>query len=502
MNTRSLGFRLVGWYVAVLTAVFGFVGAAIYLELGRYLQTNLQDALSRRAEQVGQILTTAPNPLDEATIASEIRGRLLPESNSRFVHVAKPDGTIVYRSGLPADRSFDPDAVDAAWRAQKPRARGAVREITTADGATVLVVSKLISTPTGTYEIEVGNSLDQTHLVLEYVLLLLIVAVPVLVGFSASGGYYLISRALKSVDHIATTAERITHHNLSERLPVANTGDELERLALSVNRMIARLDDAFQTTRRFLADASHELRTPLTVIKGELEEIARRKNLSEELRERTGSVLEEVQRLAHIVEGLLAVARLDAGDAQREWLRFDLAELATTTADQMKLLAEDQRITLVCDTGARVDVEGDRARLKQVIVNLLDNAIKYTSEGGSVHLSVRATDRAVLEISDTGIGIPQGELAHVFDRFFRVDKARSRNVEGSGLGLAIVKSICTAHGAEIEAESEVGHGSRFRIKFPLAASVVPAEIPLTRTREAVGESGRVEVAPRAALQDH
>ncbi|HVY63608.1 MAG TPA: ATP-binding protein [Gammaproteobacteria bacterium] len=470
MNTRSLGFRLIGWYAIVLTAVFTFVGAGIYLELGRYLETNLRDALGRRADQVGRMLLAAPSPLDEAAIANEIRSNLLPEPNNRFVHVTRPDGTLLYQSGLPADRSFDPEAVDAAEREQPSPPRTDTREITTSQGVSMLVVSRSVAMPNGTYTIEVGNSLEQIRLVSDYVLILLIVAVPVLIGVSAGGGYLLIKRALKSVERIARSAERITHHNLSERLPIVHTGDELEALAMSVNRMIARLDDAFQSSRRFLADVSHELRTPLTVIKGELQDLVRRRNLSEELRERTGSTLEEVERLTHIVEGLLAVARLDTGEGQREWLRFDLAELATTTADQMKLLAEDQSVTLICDTGHPVEVEGDRARLKQVIVNLLDNAIKYTSEGGSIRLRVRAQDRAVLEVSDTGIGIPSDELARVFDRFFRVDKARSKNVEGTGLGLAIVKSICTAHGAEIEAESTLGSGSCFRVKLPLAAA--------------------------------
>lgn len=470
MNRRSLGFRLVVWFASVLTAVYVFVGAAMFLELGRYLKTNFSDALGRRAEQVAQILTAAGAPMNEAEVANEISSRLLPESNNRFVRVTRSDGTVVFRSGSPMDSSFDPDAVAAAEPLRAQRSRSAVQQFVAGRGVPMLVVTRSVSATSGVYSVEVGGSLEQIQLVLNYVLILLVVAVPVLVGVSTSGGYFLIKRALKSVDHIARTAEQITHHNLGERLPVAKTGDELEQLSLSVNRMIARLDEAFQTTRRFLADASHELRTPLTVIKGELEEMVSRNNLSEELRERTGSVLEEVERLTHIVEGLLAVARLDAGEAQREWLRFDLAELVATTADQMKLLAEDQRITLVCNTASRVDVEGDHVRLKQVIVNLLDNAIKYTPEGGSIHLSVRAQDRAVLEIVDTGIGIPKDELAHVFDRFFRVDKARSRNVEGTGLGLAIVKSICTAHGAEIETESAVGRGSCFRIKFPLAAS--------------------------------
>jgi signal transduction histidine kinase len=180
-------------------------------------------------------------------------------------------------------------------------------------------------------------------------------------------------------------------------------------------------------------------------------------------------VLEEVERLAEIVEGLFALSRLDAGEAHAEWVRFDLAELAATTADQMSLLAEDKHVSVACDTGGGVTVEGDRARLKQVVVNLLDNAIKYTPSGGRVALSVRREgDYAVLDITDTGVGIPADALPHVFKRFFRVDGSRSREQGGAGLGLSIVKSICTAHGAVIEVSSAPGRGSTFRIKQPLA----------------------------------
>jgi signal transduction histidine kinase len=180
-------------------------------------------------------------------------------------------------------------------------------------------------------------------------------------------------------------------------------------------------------------------------------------------------MLEEVERLAHIVEGLVALSRLDAGDAKTEWVQFDLAELATTTADQMNLLAEDKGISVQCNSKQSVLVEGDRARLKQVVVNLLDNAIKYTSSGGSIQLNVtRQNGHAILDVTDTGIGIPPEAVPHVFERFFRVDKARSRDEGGAGLGLSIVKSICTAHGAEVQVESAVGKGSRFRIQLPLA----------------------------------
>jgi signal transduction histidine kinase len=187
-------------------------------------------------------------------------------------------------------------------------------------------------------------------------------------------------------------------------------------------------------------------------------------------RERIGGLLEEVERLSMIVERLFALSRLDAGEAQAEWVRFDLAELATTTAGQMTLLAEDRRIAVTCDAGSPVLVDGDRSRLKQVVVNLLDNAIKYTAEGGAVRLRVHAAQGlAVLEVIDTGVGIPPEDLPRVFNRFFRVNQTRSQHPEGAGLGLAIVESICSANRGEIEVESVLNKGSCFRVKLPLAA---------------------------------
>jgi signal transduction histidine kinase len=233
--------------------------------------------------------------------------------------------------------------------------------------------------------------------------------------------------------------------------------------------MIGRLEDAFLNSQRFVADASHELRTPLTAMRAELESLASDVRQTPELRETLGSLLEEVERLTRIVEQLFALSRLDAGEAQAEWVQFDLAELVVTTAEQMSLLAEDKEITVSCDVKQRVMVDGDRARLKQVVVNLLDNAIKYTPAKGAIHLHVAAANsHAVLEVFDNGIGVPADALPHVFDRFFRVDKARTRDPGGAGLGLAIVKSISTAHGAQVEVESGNGRGCCFRVKFPVA----------------------------------
>jgi signal transduction histidine kinase len=211
------------------------------------------------------------------------------------------------------------------------------------------------------------------------------------------------------------------------------------------------------------------MRTPLTALRGELENAVDQARLLPELQDKVGSALEEVDRLAKIVQTLFAISRLDAGEAQEEWRRFDLARLAADTAGQMSLLAEDKGISVKCSVGEEAGVEGDRARIKQVVVNLLDNAIKYTPQGGAIRLNVHARGgKAVMEVVDTGIGIPAVALPHVFERFFRVDKGRSRDIGGAGLGLAIVKSICTAHGGQVEVQSTEGRGSRFIVELPLA----------------------------------
>jgi heavy metal sensor kinase len=290
--------------------------------------------------------------------------------------------------------------------------------------------------------------------------------VPALVLVAVAGGYFLVRRAMKPVDEVIKTAEQISSHNLGARVPVTPTGDELQRLSTALNNMFRRLDDAFQHNQRFMADASHELRTPLTVVQCELEAVSELTADHAQAREIVANTLEEVQRLTRIVEELFALCRLDAGEAQRESVHFDLGALVASTTDQMAVLADDKKIRIVRNVD-KVNVHGDRARLKQVAVNLLNNAINYTPAGGQVSVSVYAEQKkAVLEVADNGIGIPAEALPHVFERFFRVDKARSREDGGAGLGLSIVKSICLAHGGMVDVESTEGQGSRFTVRLP------------------------------------
>jgi heavy metal sensor kinase len=471
MNHRSLAFRLAVWYALLLSATFALVGIGMYYGLDHYLRSRLSDSLTRRSEQVEQILQQAPAGTTDAGIARSVDTRVAPEFNNRFVRITRAPATEVYRSGRPADRSFAPSAISplmGAWPAHS-----SARQVDTSDGP-VMISATPIDTATGHYLVELGTSLGQVQAVQDRLLSLLGLLLPVLVACAAGGGYLLVQRALRPVERMSQTAARISVQNLDERLPVVATGDALQELSLSLNHMLGRLRESVQTSRRFLADASHELRTPLTVIKGELQETVRDTHCPAELRERIGSTLEEVARLERLVAGLLVLSRLDAGDAQREWLEVDLAELVANTVEQMRLVADDRGVQLNASALQPLQVRGDRSRLKQVIVNLLDNAIKFTPRGGVVALRTELReDDGYLEVSDTGIGIPAAAQPYVFDRFYRVDEARSRDdgqaIGGTGLGLSIVRSICSAHGAQVSVESTPGRGSRFQVRFPQAA---------------------------------
>lgn len=469
MNFRSIHFKLTIWYVGLLTSLLILFSISVYIGLERYMKWTLKESLIKQAEQIGQTLIINVKQSGEAYVVDEINEHFAPEINSRFISVLRADGSMLYICGLPKDKSFDPGKTPTLTN--KIIQANFREDYSSTKEGLVIYALPFTSRDGSQFLIQTGASYQQINLVLHGLLITLFLGFPVAITIAIAGGYFLTRQALRQVDKITQSAEQITSRNLSERLPVTNSGDELERLSISLNNMISRLDESFQHTSRFTADASHELRTPLTILRGELEAIVQEPELSSEIRESISTSLEETVRLAKIVENLLAISRLDAGEAQIEKVCFDFAELVATTSEHMKLLAEDKQITLSYNVNKakKIEVCGDRAKIKQVVVNLLDNAIKYTLEGGKVDLNVTTKNSsAILEVSDNGIGIPKNALVHIFERFYRVDKARSRQMGGCGLGLSIVKSICLAHGGQINVESKEGKGSLFQVELPLA----------------------------------
>ncbi|HWB60268.1 MAG TPA: ATP-binding protein, partial [Chthoniobacteraceae bacterium] len=387
-----------------------------------------------------------------------------PELNDRFIRVVRPDGSVLYVSDIPNNNSFDPRDVPLL---PGPVTKETTHKEMTKRGAKLLVVSDPTPVNGRNYLVEVGISETQINEVLGRFATTLAIGLPVFVAIAVFGGYMLVGRALAPVQEITGAAQEITLHHLDMRLPPINTGDEIEKLSNTLNQMIGRLHRSFQMSSRFTADASHELRTPLTIMRGELENLLLDKTTPPSLAEVLNSLFEETERLSRIVEGLLALSRLDTGEAQMRRTKLDLSELASTTAEQMCLLAEEKKINLTCSTNGRVSVEGDPSKLKQVVVNLLDNAIKYTPAGGEIRVSVESKEgRAQLHVADTGPGIPDGALPHVFDRFYRADEVRSREVEGTGLGLSIVQSICAAHGGTIAVKNLDKGGCCFTVELP------------------------------------
>ncbi|HUT83487.1 MAG TPA: heavy metal sensor histidine kinase [Thermodesulfobacteriota bacterium] len=298
----------------------------------------------------------------------------------------------------------------------------------------------------------------------------IIQAFPLALLLGALGGWLLARGSLKPIGEVTRTTRRITASNLTERIAVNHTGDELDELIITINDMISRIEDAFKRIAQFTADASHELRTPLCSLKGEIEVILSQERDREEYKKTLIDCAERLEELVKLLNGLLFLARADGG-AVINMAPLSLDELLTNLSEFFDPLAKQKGITLSLDSVEKARVIGDKTLLQQLFTNLIDNAIKYTPEGGRISIGMHA-DREMVEVfvKDTGIGIPEDDLTYIFKRFYRVDHSRSREAGGSGLGLSICHFIVEAHHGRIKVESEVNQGSTFTVYLPRTSS--------------------------------
>jgi heavy metal sensor kinase len=303
----------------------------------------------------------------------------------------------------------------------------------------------------------------------------LLLAFPLVVSLAGLGGYALARKALAPIDAMTSQTQKISAERLSERLSVENPDDELGKLASVLNAMLGRLQAAFDQLRRFTADASHELRTPLTAIRSVGEVALQDQTIPSECRDVMGSMLEEVDQLTRLSESLLELSRADAGHVQLQRTDIALLNVAQEAHSMVEVLAEekDQMIEIAGD--ANIFVSADRLLVRQAIANLLDNAIKYSPTNSRITTQVQlgTKNTAWLDISDEGPGIPVEHRFHIFDRFYRIDPARSRELGGVGLGLSITRWVVEAHGGEISLNSQEGQGATFRVSLPVASFVSP-----------------------------
>ncbi|HEX5734898.1 MAG TPA: heavy metal sensor histidine kinase [Blastocatellia bacterium] len=458
----SIRAKLTLWYLAVAAAVLLAFAVAIYLYLSRGLLATIDTSLWNQADRIAQ-------GVGHPSIAEEMSQPAVLMLTPQFVSIVNQEGRVtdqildIQGHEVPVSQA----TIDRAAREWKPQYEEA--SITPTEQA------RIITWPARdedgeVFFVVVGQSLKELQQAQRQLLLLLAISNPVALLLASLGGLWLANTALKPVDRITRTVERIGRGNLSERVEEPRTKDEIGRLAATFNEMLSKLEHAFARERRFTADASHELKTPLAVLRGDIEVALRRERAKEEYRRVLASSLEEIARLTKLTDDLLTLARSDAGEAMLELEPVSLDRLASEAYNFLQPLADSARVALDYKASPVV-VEGDQKRLKQLFVNLLDNAIKYTPAGGSARLALdREGDAAIIEVSDTGRGIPAEALPHVFERFYRQSDPGDGRVNGFGLGLAISKWIVEAHGGTIEVSSRPGSGSRFLVRLPVAKS--------------------------------
>ncbi len=457
--------RLVALHVSLLALILSALFAFLVVRLHSDLLHGLDDSLSSRVAQIALGLSGDGEGEFQDVSGASLRG--LPRGESA--------AQLLGATGAVLETSGDPEATGtrllAAEDLRRVVAGTTVRttEVLGPDREQFRILAAPIERPRGTEAIVVATSMDSVDSSVRRLEALLLVAGPAALIAAGFGGWWLARRALRPVARMTGEAAEIGMTRLDERIEVPDTADELARLAETLNGMLDRLEHGVEERRRFTSDASHELRSPLAVMAAEIDVSVRSPDLHPEAREVLSSAREEVERMTVTVEDLLTLARIDEGRLDLVRTPVELRTLAASVAQKFATIGERRGIRMDAD-GEEVIVPADRERLEQVVTNLVDNAVKFSRPDSTVRIrSWRDGNEAGISVTDAGPGIPAELLPRVFDRFYRVDPARSRNGGGSGLGLAICREIVEAHGGRLRATSTVGAGSTFTISLATTA---------------------------------
>ena len=466
---RLIRVRLTLWHVLSLAVLLALFSAGVWFALRYQLQQNLDATIESRASvllravQVENGVPSLPAQFTSPDIQDldddedddweeEEFIRLYDRAGNMVLDLSDPDEEIPARI-VDAGDTLDDDEVWFDVSGEDEHYRALALPVEVNDD----VVGALV----------VGQTTEDIDDTLGSLTRIIVIAYPLSLLTAAAIGLFLAQRALGPIDRVTRSVQRISAEDLGQRLDLNLPDDELGRLAQTFNDMLARLESEFRRQRQFTADASHELRTPLTIMKGEIEVALSRDREAEAYRDVLQAAGEQVNGLIDLVNSLLMLARADAGQIpfQRETVEVPLA--VETAIDQLRPLAEAAGVVLVSD-GPDVSIQADFTLFLQLLFNLLENAIKHTPHGGSVQVGWSVADgRLRMTVSDTGSGIPPEHLPHIFDRFYRVDSARTSSEGGAGIGLSICRWITEAHGGTITAISHPGHGSTFAVTLPV-----------------------------------
>ena len=461
MKKLSIGVRLAVWYLVLFAAAQLVFGTGMWFLARRSLYRITDDALNGQIDDLTNFLEAQKKNATVAKLQEEVAEAYLLEHSGDYLQVYDDsDDAWIFRADFLRQHALAPAApnllTQALYRDEQL-------------GRSLRFVSQRIEANGRVFTVQTGLPIDQVNQTLVLFRRYLLMFAPLLLIAAASGGFWLSRKALSPVDAITRTARTINATNLSGRLEKLATGDELQRLSDTLNEMLGRIEQAFIKVTQFTADASHELRTPISLIRTEAEIALRRSRGDAEYREALRHILLESERTSGLVEELLCLARADSG---RETLRIasvDLSAMVQEVSQQWQELMATRNLRFTHEvTDEEITVLGDRNALQRLLTLLLDNAAKYTPAPGTVELRLETTgSSAVICVCDSGIGIALEDQPKIFERFYRVDKARSRDLGGAGLGLAIAQWIVQQHQGSITVQSSPGKGSTFLVELPL-----------------------------------
>src|SRR5665213_2477585 len=451
--TLPIRLRLTAWYFAVLLLMLSVFGVGMFVAMRWSIERTTDQDLRLRATGVVTFMRgTMPRSTPDH-FKHELQERLALRPGDDLLQISNPDGGWVFQSETMRQLGV---SSATGYRTAAP-----VVLTATVRGLPIRIIALSLVVDRVPYTIQMGASMQHAYAVNREFGWFLLASIPVMVLLASLGGYSMSRRALAPVVKITEDARLIGAHNISQRLAVPAARDELQRLSLTLNDMMDRLESAFRRITEFTADASHELRTPIGVIRATAEFVLMSSRDEETYRAALRDNLEEAERMTLLIEDLLALARADSGDWPRRHSLVNLGESLAQAFNRTRLLAEARQIQIGINVPEQpLFIHGDSNALCRLFLIFIDNAVKYTPENGRITATLRADrDGAVAEIQDTGIGIAADDIPQIFQRFYRADKARSRNVAGAGLGLSMAEWIAKSHEAVIGVESAPGQGS-------------------------------------------
>lgn len=458
-------WKLTLWYGGILALILVTFSSGVYI----YFQNSLQKSIDTKIKSIAEVLASSMTETHNQSLFGNferyLENALGKKPKGKFIQIIDASGKIGARLN-----DLEAEAVPVSFVTLEKALKGEIvyETIETARPRLRMITMPILENKKIISIVQVGSSLEEFEDTMKRLLIIMIISIITSISVTIVVGYFMAKKTMKPVDQIRRAAVNISSNNLDERIDIKGRKDELGRLAETFNAMISRLKDSFQRINQFSIDVSHELKTPLTILKGETELALRKERTNEEYKRSMQSNLEEIDRMSRIIDDLLLLSKAETKDIGMNLEKVDLRDLLADVCMNMKLFGENKGVEIIARELEDIRLVGDELKLRRMITNVVENAIKYGHRGGHVIVSsYKQNGFACVNVEDDGPGISPGDIKYIFDRFYRADRSRKRE-SGSGLGLSISRWIAEAHKGSIDVQSRPAAGSVFTIKLPMS----------------------------------